>query len=95
MFSHPQIWLVVGFIGQALFSCRFLLQWIESEKRKESYIPVAFWWLSIAGGGVLLSYAIWRNDPVFITGQAAGLFIYIRNLFLISKKTKQNARALS
>lgn len=79
-------WLVFGFLGQTLFSIRFLVQWIASERRKESYIPVAFWFFSLGGGAVLLTYAIHRKDPVFIVGQAAGLLIYLRNLALIHRK---------
>jgi lipid-A-disaccharide synthase-like uncharacterized protein len=77
------IWLVIGFTGQALFSMRFLVQWWASERQKRSVIPVAFWFFSLAGGVTLLSYAIYRQDPVFIVGQAGGLFIYSRNLYFI------------
>ncbi|MCP5270729.1 MAG: lipid-A-disaccharide synthase N-terminal domain-containing protein [Burkholderiaceae bacterium] len=73
-------WLAVGFLGQALFSARFIVQWLSSEKLKKSVIPKAFWYFSVAGGATLLAYAIHRQDPVFIVGQAAGLFIYARNL---------------
>ena len=73
-------WLAIGFLGQALFSARFIVQWLSSEKVKKSVIPTAFWYFSIAGGATLLAYAIHREDPVFIVGQAAGLFIYLRNL---------------
>lgn len=76
-------WIAVGLLGQGLFSARFLVQWIASEKRRESHIPIAFWYLSIAGGITLLSYAIYRADPVFILGQSTGVFIYARNLYLI------------
>jgi lipid-A-disaccharide synthase-like uncharacterized protein len=76
----PSRWLAVGFLGQAMFSGRFVVQWIASEKKKASVIPVAFWWLSIGGGTALLAYAIHRKDPVFILGQAAGLLVYGRNL---------------
>ena len=79
-------WLVIGFLGQALFSARFLVQWIASERRSESVIPVAFWVFSIFGGAFLLAYAIYRRDPVFILGQAAGMLVYARNLMLIRKK---------
>ena len=79
----PAIWLAVGFGGQALFFMRFLVQWIVSEKRKESQIPIAFWYFSLGGGLVLLVYSIHRRDPVFIAGQGAGVFIYVRNLMLI------------
>jgi lipid-A-disaccharide synthase-like uncharacterized protein len=73
-------WLAIGFLGQALFSARFIVQWLSSEKVKKSVIPTAFWYFSIAGGATLLAYALHREDPVFIVGQAAGLFIYLRNL---------------
>jgi lipid-A-disaccharide synthase-like uncharacterized protein len=66
-----------------MFSMRFLIQWISSEKRRESVIPIAFWYFSVAGGATLLAYAIHRLDPVFIVGQAAGLLVYARNLYFI------------
>jgi lipid-A-disaccharide synthase-like uncharacterized protein len=69
-----------------LFSARFLVQWLVSEKRRESVIPVAFWYLSLAGSAVLLTYAIYRKDPVFILGQSMGSVIYLRNLWLIRQK---------
>jgi lipid-A-disaccharide synthase-like uncharacterized protein len=81
-----KMWLIIGFVGQALFSMRFILQWIASERKGESVIPVLFWHFSLAGGLVLLAYAIYKKDPVFILGQGAGAFIYIRNLVLISRK---------
>jgi lipid-A-disaccharide synthase-like uncharacterized protein len=83
--SEHAVWLVVGFAGQALFSLRFLVQWIYSERKKRSVVPVAFWYFSLAGGMTLLSYAIWRRDPVFIAGQSAGVFVYTRNLQLIRR----------
>lgn len=83
------IWLVIGFTGQALFSMRFLIQWIKSEREKRSMIPLAFWYFSVAGGLSLLIYAIHRKDPVFIVGQASGLFIYMRNLYLIYRERRQ------
>ena len=76
------LWLAVGFLGQALFTARFLLQWIISERRGTSVVPVAFWWLSLAGGIALLAYAVYRRDPVIITGQGVGLLVYSRNLML-------------
>lgn len=78
--------LIVGFVGQGLFASRFIVQWIFSEKKGESYIPVIFWYLSIFGGLGLLTYAIFRKDPVIILGQSFGIFIYLRNLILIYKK---------
>jgi lipid-A-disaccharide synthase-like uncharacterized protein len=80
-----KVWLVVGFLGQACFSARFLVQWIASERRRRSVVPVYFWYFSVAGGVILLAYAIHRMDPVFILGQAAGLLVYARNLYLINR----------
>jgi lipid-A-disaccharide synthase-like uncharacterized protein len=84
------IWLIIGFVGQGIFSLRFIVQWIASEKEKKSIIPVLFWHLSIAGSLVLLIYSIHQKDPVFILGQLAGSVIYIRNLVLIWKEKKQS-----
>ena len=81
--EQSAIWLAVGFLGQAMFSTRFLIQWISSERRRRSVVPVAFWFFSLAGGSLLLTYAIYRLDPVFIVGQAGGLLIYARNLYFI------------
>jgi lipid-A-disaccharide synthase-like uncharacterized protein len=78
---------MIGFVGQALFSARFLVQWIVSERKSESVIPVAFWVFSIFGGAFLLAYAIYRKDPVFILGQGAGMLVYARNLMLIRKSS--------
>jgi lipid-A-disaccharide synthase-like uncharacterized protein len=80
--------LVVGFMGQALFSARFFVQWIVSEKKKKSTIPISFWFFSLGGSLVLLIYALYRMDPVFIAGQSAGSVIYIRNLMLIRRERK-------
>ena len=82
------IFLIIGFTGQALFASRFIFQWILSEKKGESYIPIIFWYLSIFGGIGLLIYAIFRKDPVIISGQIFGLIIYVRNLILIYRKNK-------
>ena len=73
--TTDQIWLGVGFLGQAFFSARFLIQWIASERLRKSVVPRAFWYFSIGGGLTLLLYALWRRDPVFILGQGAGLFV--------------------
>ena len=81
--TREALWIGVGFLGQAMFTMRFALQWLASERAKFSVVPVAFWYFSLAGGLVLLIYAIYRNDPVFILGQGAGVFIYLRNLHLI------------
>ena len=77
------IFLIVGFLGQGLFASRFIVQWIYSEKRGESFIPIIFWYLSIVGGLSLLIYAIFRKDPVIIMGQSFGILVYTRNLILI------------
>jgi lipid-A-disaccharide synthase-like uncharacterized protein len=84
-------WVAVGFLGQALFTARFLVQWAASEKQRDAVVPVAFWWLSLLGGTALLSYAISRRDPVIIVGQSMGLFIYVRNLMLIDKARRREA----
>jgi lipid-A-disaccharide synthase-like uncharacterized protein len=76
-------WIALGFIAQLAFTMRFVVQWIASERAGKSVIPIAFWFFSIGGGLLLLIYAIKRQDPVFILGQALGLFIYVRNLMLI------------
>lgn len=77
------MWVAVGLFGQLMFMMRFLIQWIVSEREHRSVIPVAFWYFSILGAAILLAYAIWRRDPVFILGQSLGFFIYARNLWLI------------
>lgn len=82
------IWLSVGFLGQAFFSCRFLVQWIASERKRESVVPLSFWFFSVGGGVTLLLYAVYRRDPVFILGQSAGLLVYFRNLYLIRRKAR-------
>ncbi len=78
-------WISVGFIGQALFGARFLVQWLSSEAQGRSVVPKAFWYLSVAGGVVLLSYAIHREDPVFIVGEFVTLLIFLRNVQLLFK----------
>ena len=79
------VFLLIGFLGQGFFASRFIFQWIYSEKKGESSIPVIFWYLSIFGGIGLLTYAVFRKDPVIISGQLFGIFIYLRNLILIYK----------
>lgn len=76
-------WVVLGLGGQLMFSMRFILQWIASEREGRSVVPVAFWYFSLAGGVILFLYALYRRDPVFVLGQGVGLFIYARNLWLI------------
>lgn len=89
--SAKLIWTLIGFFGQALFSARFLVQWIVSERAKRSIVPLAFWYFSCAGGVTLLAYAIYREDPVFICGQSLGLIIYLRNLYLIYRRRADEA----
>lgn len=84
------LWLVIGFVGQALFSARFIVQWLHSERQKKSVFPIAFWYFSIAGGVTLLAYAVYRDDPVFIVGQLTGLFIYLRNLYFVVYEKKNS-----
>ncbi len=84
--DHDPVWLTIGFLGQALFSMRFIVQWIKSERMKRSVVPLAFWYFSLAGGAALFVYSLHRNDPVFIVGQGLGIFIYLRNLWLIYRE---------
>ncbi|MBK0400195.1 lipid-A-disaccharide synthase N-terminal domain-containing protein [Limibaculum sp. M0105] len=84
------IWILVGLGGQILFMMRFLVQWIASEKARRSVMPVAFWWFSIGGAAILLAYAIYRMDPVFILGQSLGFVIYARNLWLIQAERRRD-----
>ena len=89
LLNHPEaIMITIGFGGQALFATRFIIQWISSENAGKSVIPIAFWYFSISGGLVLLTYAIWRQDPVIIAGQSVGVFIYSRNLYFIYREKK-------
>lgn len=84
-------WVVLGFVAQGLFTARFLVQWIASERARASVIPVSFWFFSVGGGALLLVYALYRKDPVFIAGQALGLFVYLRNLYFIVVHGRQTA----
>ncbi|WLI14792.1 MULTISPECIES: lipid-A-disaccharide synthase N-terminal domain-containing protein [Pseudomonas] len=83
--SRETLWLMIGFSGQIAFTGRFVLQWLYSEYKKRSVIPVSFWYLSIVGSTLLFAYAIYRQDPVFIVGQAFGSIVYLRNLQLIAR----------
>ena len=87
--GRESMWLAVGFVGQLAFTGRFVLQWLYSEYKKRSVIPVGFWYLSIIGSALLLAYAIYRQDPVFIVGQSFGFIAYLRNLQLIAKYREQ------
>ena len=86
-------WVLLGFVAQAFFTARFAVQWIASERAGRSIIPVAFWWCSIGGGLLLLVYALYRRDPVFIAGQAFGVFVYLRNLYFVLREKKQGVAA--
>ncbi len=83
MLSTETIWVGIGFFGQALFFGRWVVQWIASEKKSQSEVPLSFWYMSLIGGLITLTYAIYRLDPVFIAGQSVGSVVYIRNLMLI------------
>ena len=92
--SDPSLgWLALGFAGQALFSARFLVQWVYSERHRQSLIPVAFWYFSLAGGATLFAYALHIGDPVFILGQSLGVLIYSRNLYFIHRRRHELAGA--
>lgn len=84
-------WVVFGLLGQLMFTGRFLVQWIASERAKKSVVPILFWYFSMGGGLILLAYAIYRKDPVFVLGQSLGVFIYARNLWLIRRERRANA----
>jgi lipid-A-disaccharide synthase-like uncharacterized protein len=87
--STEHFWLSIGFLGQAFFSTRFIIQWVASERQKDSVFPVAFWFFSLGGGLTLFTYALHRSDPVFVLGEAAGVLIYLRNLYLIRRKHRR------
>jgi len=88
MSTVNKLWEIFGFLGQAAFASRFIVQWIVSERAKRSIIPTYFWFLSILGGLILFIYAIHINSAVFIVGQGSGLIVYSRNLVLINKHKK-------
>jgi len=93
MLTTETIWLGIGFFGQALFFGRWVVQWIASEKKAESQVPVSFWYMSLIGGLITLAYAIYRQDPVFIAGQGVGSVVYIRNLMLIRRANEAKSPA--
>ena len=87
-------WVVlIGYVGQAMFTMRFVVQWIASERAGKSVIPVAFWFFSIGGGLTLFGYALYIKDPVFILGQGFGVFVYLRNLYFVMRDRKSSAAA--
>ncbi len=82
-------WVLLGVVAQGLFTMRFVVQWLASEKAQRSVVPMTFWWFSIGGGTLLFVYALYRRDPVFILGQGFGLFVYLRNLqFVLRSKAR-------
>jgi lipid-A-disaccharide synthase-like uncharacterized protein len=83
LMTNSSIWIAFGMMGQLLFTARFVVQWLSSEREKKSVVPTTFWYFSIGGGVILLVYAIYKQDIVFIMGQASGLFVYVRNLQLL------------
>jgi lipid-A-disaccharide synthase-like uncharacterized protein len=85
MTTTETIWIAIGFLGQGLFFGRWIVQWLASERSAKSKVPVSFWYLSLVGGLITLTYAIYRRDPVFIAGQSVGAIVYVRNLMLIYK----------
>ena len=89
--TSETMWVVIGFAGQSFFFMRFFWQWLASEKAGDSVIPKSFWYYSLGGGITLFVYALHRHDPVFIMGQSTGLFIYVRNLYLIRRKNTADA----
>lgn len=90
--SRLDWWAWIGLAAQALFSARFLVQWIASERAGRSIVPFSFWLLSIAGGLLLLVYALFRRDPVFILGQSLGIAIYLRNVSFVLRERRRNAK---
>lgn len=89
-FTAEHIWVSIGFLGQALFSMRFILQWLASEKIKRSVVPHVFWYFSLGGGIILFLYAVYRRDPVFMIGQGAGIFVYLRNIYFIRRHSEKH-----
>ncbi len=81
--TRELVWLALGMTAQLMFTLRFVVQWIATERARRSIVPETFWYFSFAGGAMLLVYAIYRRDPVFIVGQASGLFIYSRNIYFL------------
>jgi lipid-A-disaccharide synthase-like uncharacterized protein len=86
---HLDWWVVLGFVAQAMFTLRFAVQWIASERAGHSVVPLAFWLFSIGGGLLLLVYALYRRDPVFIAGQSFGVFVYLRNLQFVLRDRRK------
>jgi lipid-A-disaccharide synthase-like uncharacterized protein len=89
--TTDRIWLLIGFLGQGLFASRFIIQWFQSERAGRSVIPIAFWYCSLAGGAVTLAYTIYLHSVPLALGQASGLVVYSRNLYLISRERRGGA----
>ena len=87
-------WEIVGFVGQAFFFGRFLVQWIATERKKRSVVPTAFWYLSLVGTIILLAYAIHLRNPVFIAGFSLNMVIYLRNLYFVHARHKPAASGI-
>src|SRR3954470_5066078 len=81
-----QWWVLLGYVAQLMFTMRFVVQWIASERARKSVVPIAFWYFSIAGGLLLFAYSLYIRDPVFILGQGFGVFVYARNLFFVLRE---------
>ena len=90
--TTEQMWIGIGLLGQAFYGTRILVQWIATERQKRSVVPMSFWLFSVAGGLTLLSYAIFRLDPVFIIAEATGLLIYARNLYFLRGPPRDRPR---
>lgn len=90
--DYEKVWVGIGLVGQGVFTARFVVQWLASEKKREAVIPVAFWWISLVGGFITLTYAIHLQSLSFTLGQSMGLFVYVRNLMLISKGKQREAK---
>ena len=95
MTSIEVLWLMVGFGAQALFGGRMVVQWWISERRGTSVVPLSFWYMSLAGGVLMLAYAVWLRDPVVTTGQSLGMFVYFRNIALALRSGRGEASASS
>lgn len=91
--ATEKAWLAVGFLAQLMFSMRFIVQWIASERARASIVPETFWYFSLFGGALLFAYAIYRLDPVFMLGQGTGLIIYARNIQFIRNSKKSETRS--
>jgi len=92
---NPWFWFGLGLVAQGFFTARFVVQWLASERKGKSVVPLAFWYLSLLGSSGLLVYAIWRQDPIIILGQSFNSFVYVRNLIFISHARRREAAAVA